>query len=44
MGHPGIGSRSQLMNLISERFTILKESRRGAFKTCRDVSFLLQKL
>jgi 2-polyprenyl-3-methyl-5-hydroxy-6-metoxy-1,4-benzoquinol methylase len=44
MGHPGIGSRSQLRHLISERFTILKEARRGAFKTCRDVSFILQKL
>jgi len=44
MGHPGIGIRADFLAMIKAQFKVLKEARRGAFHTCRDVSFLLQKL
>lgn len=44
LGHPGVKNKAEFLAFIGERFRILKNATRGAFKNCREIALLLEKL
>lgn len=44
LGHPGVKNKAELLSFIGERFRVVKNTTRGAFKNCREIALLLAKL